>query len=187
MGEVGNKQAFFRSKYFKSKPRQVLIFCVLPLVLFSVVYSPALKSSAGSVIRSHAVEAGGVEVVVPRGWSSLADSSVVAAYTPCLTVFCSGIRSSMEIRTIAALQGYEEGWMSRAESVFAERRLATLGTRTLESGAGVMRCIGAKDGAVILWACMANDSGVVATFKGSPSDLNDFYRMLGSTKVLGRR
>ena len=185
MGEVGSMQAFLRSK-----SGHFSIFCFLLLVFCFGVCSPALNSAGASIFWKKAVRAGGVAVVVPRWWKSLADTSVLAAYTPCLTVFCSTIRSSMELRIVPALQGYQKGWMSRAESVLAERRFASLGTRTIETGAGVMQCLGAKDGdaqGVVLWACMANDSGVVATFKGSPSDLNDFNRMVVSTKVLAVR
>jgi hypothetical protein len=159
--------------------RGLLLICVAALC---VIFWPGLKFAASSAVRDPVTRNGSAEIAVPRRWSSIAEDSAIAAFTPCWTVFCSKIRSSMEVRFQPAFIGQEDAWLVRTQQTMKIMATSPPAVTTLESPAGKIKCIESSEGTES--ACIAFGSGLIAGFKGAESDLKTFHSMLVSARAL---
>jgi hypothetical protein len=168
---------------------QFRTLCLLVLVLLSIVFEPAIRWAIGAVSRGNIVNSSQVEVAVPRRWSATLDGSAVEAWIPCLTVFCSAPRSSLKIQIERTLAGNAETWLKRAENTLEERRYSSPMARGINSSAGRVQCLEARSEiriGIVESVCFASESGLVASFDGLPSELQDFYLIVGSAQAVYR-
>lgn len=158
--------------------RLLALVCLLAL---AGVLWPSFKVVASSAFRDPIARNSSAEVHVPRTWNSLADEKAIAAFTPCWTVFCSKIRSSMEIRVQPAFIGREDAWLLRTQQTMKIMTTVEPTVTALDSPAGKIKCIESPDETES--ACIANGSGLIGAFKGAPSDLDAFHATLQSARI----
>jgi hypothetical protein len=103
------------------KPGQIRTLILLVPILLYVIYSPGIKITRRLILRNRIVRAAGIELLAPRLWSPLIDESGISAFTPCLTVFCSEIRSSMSIQIVNGFKGRDQAWIARTERMLRAR------------------------------------------------------------------
>lgn len=161
--------------------RVLLLVCVAGLC---IIFWPGIKFAAASAVRDSVTRNGSAEIAVPLTWNSIAEDSAIAAFTPCWTVFCSKIRSSMEVRVQAAFIGQEDAWLIRTQQTMKIMATSPPTVTTLESPAGKIKCIESTEGTES--ACIAFGSGLIAGFKGAGSDLKTFHSVLLSARALNR-
>jgi hypothetical protein len=151
--------------------RILALACVLAL---AVSFWPGLKFAASSAFRDPVAHNSSAEIRVPRTWSSLADEKAIAAFTPCFTVFCHKIRSSIEIRVQPAFIGKEDAWLLRTQQTMKIMTTGAPTVTTLEK----TKCIESEDQTAS--ACIAFGSGLIGAFKGAHSDLEAFHEIIHS-------
>jgi hypothetical protein len=154
--------------------RILALACVLAL---SVIFWPGLKFAASTAFRDPIARNSSAEIRVPRTWNSLADEKAIAAFTPCFTVFCRKIRSSMEIRVQPAFIGQEDAWLLRTQQTM---KILTTAEPTV-TPLGSFKCIESQDQTAS--ACIGFGTGLIGAFKGASSDLEAFHATLQSARI----
>jgi hypothetical protein len=162
--------------------RLLALACLLAL---AVIFWPGIKFAASSAFRDPIARNSSAETHVPRTWSSLADEKAIAAFTPCWTVFCKKIRSSMEIRVQPAFLGREDAWLLRTQQTMKILTSTAPTVTALDSPAGKIKCIESPDETKS--ACITFGSGLIGAFKGSSSDLDAFHKTLQSARIPNRK
>ncbi len=160
----------------------IRVLLLIGVAALCVVFWPGLKFAVSSAARDPLTRNGSAEIVVPRTWNSISEDSALAAFTPCWTVFCSKIQSSMEIRVQPAFIGQEDAWLLRTQQTMKIMATSPPTVTTLESSAGKIKCIDSTEGTES--ACIAFGSGLIGAFKGAGSDLKTFHTMLLSARAL---
>ena len=174
------------SNFLKATPEQIKALGMLTLILLSVIFWPAIQWGTSLVIRRNHVRSDQVEAAIPLRWVAAEDSSRVQAWSLCLTMFCSAPRSSLQLQVEDRLRGKKDAWLSSAERVFSDRRFSSHLMRSFSSPAGNVQCLESVSELrreVVDSACFASESGMVASFEGVHSDLDDFYKIVASAKI----
>ena len=174
------------NRFLRATPEQIRALWLLALLLLSIVFWPTIQWVISAALRNKPLQTDGVEAVIPRSWVAAKDGSVIEAWTLCPTIFCSSPRSSIKIQVEKNLIGQEDAWMTRAEHVLGGRQSSNPVTRAIISPIGRITCLDTALGnalGVVDAACFGPDSGIVASFEGAPSELEDFYSIVKSSKA----
>jgi len=153
--------------------RLLVLTCLIGPAL---IFWPGLKFAASSPFRDPIARNSSAEVRIPRTWSSIADDKAIAAFTPCFTVFCGKIRSSIEIRVQPAFIGREDAWLLRTQQTM---KIMTTGAPTVTT-LDKTKCIESEDQTAS--ACIAFGTGLFGAFKGDRGDLEAFHEVMRSAR-----
>jgi hypothetical protein len=178
------------SPFFRATPEQVKALRMLTLLLISIIFWPTIQWVASAIVRRNPVHTDQVEAVIRRRWIATEDGSIVQAWIPCLTIFCSSPRSSIMIQVGVPLAGKEDAWLRRAELVLREKEFSIPSKRSFRSPTGNIQCIESisqRRRGVVDSTCFESESGFEASFEGAISELGDFYSIVASAKVVKKK
>lgn len=182
MGEMSNR-------FFRKTPAQIRALSLLALLLLAIVFWPTIQWAISAVLRNGPVQTDGVEAIIPRRWVVAKDGSAIQVWTLCPTIFSSPPRSSIVIQVEKNLIGQGNAWVNQMKLTLGRRQSTDPATRTIDSPEGRIVCLDTTSGGsrgIVDASCLGPDSGIVASFEGEPSDLEDFYSILQSSKALKR-
>jgi hypothetical protein len=174
------------SRFLRATSQQVRALWLLALLLLTIVFWPTIQWGISAALRFEPVQTDGVEAVIPRRWVAAKDGSAIQAWTLCPTIFSSPPRSSVVIQVEKNFIGQGDAWVSRMKLTLGKRQSTDPMTRTVISREGRIVCLDTAAEAtrgVVDASCLGPDSGIVASFEGAPTELQDFYFMVKSFKA----
>ncbi len=174
------------NRFLRATPDQIKALGLVTLLLLSVIFLPTIQWAISAALRFKPFQADGIEAVIPHLWVAAKDGSVIEAWTLCPTIFCSSPRSSIKIQVEEGLIGQKDAWMSRAKLVLSRRQSTGPLTRTVISQAGKMDCLETTSEnarGIVAASCFGTDSGIVASFEGATSEVEDFYSIVKSSRA----
>jgi hypothetical protein len=178
------------SPFLAATPGQIKALGKLTLLLIFLIFWPTIQWLASAIVRRNPVHTDQVEAVIRRRWIATEDGSIVQAWIPCLTIFCSSPRSSIMIQVGVPLAGKEDAWLKRAELVLREKEFSITSKRSFRFPTGNIQCIESisqRRRGVVDSACFESESGFEASFEGVSSELSDFYSIVASAKVVRKK
>lgn len=176
------------NQLWEIRPGQERTLLVLIVVLLAALFRPAIEWLGATISRANPIHTSEVEVTIPVVWWADRSGEAIVIWKACLTIFCEKPRSSIKILVESTLAGNEQRWERRVEAGLPEKGFIDPHERRFHSlTVGDIRCIESMNRAtrgLVGSACLAPESGLVASFVGVAADVKDFYFLVTTARVL---
>ena len=163
-----------------------LVILLIAGALAYEVFSPGIESAvAWSLVVKKGP--GRIRADFPSGWQRLDQGTQVMVRNPCWTVFCSSPRSVLIVDIPERHIWRDDAWGERAKKEFADGQFGSTLARVFPSGLGQIECLEARKGPNMAEVrCYGGTSGLTASFSGTATDLEKFYRAVASVRLFSQ-